>query len=308
MPNDVQDRCAPDGDRVSGSQTELTRALGRLSIAEASGSEPAVTAARLAVHAGLLAQDLVIPQTTAAAPGMLAPQIRLLSSGPAVLAFDSEERLADLAPEGADFVALSGRDLLQAMAAQDASEAALGLGLNLATPAAAFLLDGAGVRALAQLCLAPPPPPLDPQALSGIGMHAPDTRSGIDPALLGGLLEQALGRHPGLADTARLAQMEAMPGLPPLLVLALWNAGTDQAVTPKFEAIRDLTEAARLVALEAEAGGLGLAVVAPLPASPLARTFAEVGHRIAVHSPAPPRAEAQPTAPGMNPEKPPRLK
>lgn len=288
----------------TGPDTPFLRALTALRLAEA--SDPAATeTARLAVYAALLSQDLIVAQAAAAEAGTLRPRIQFLDAGPVLLAFDSEERLADLAPDGADFVALAGRDLLAAMAGQSDGEdgKGLGLGVNLASPDAAFLLDGDGVVWLAQIAAPPPPPPLDPQALAGAEVSPP--AEGL--AVLAGLLPAALAEVP--ATTALLAQIApsgAGGAVPPLPVLAL--IGPD-AAAPAFEVLRALTEAARLAATTGQgAETLGLGVVALAPDSPLAEAFMHHGQPIARPDPVPVAPAIGPSAPGMDPARPPRLR
>jgi hypothetical protein len=299
------------GTAMEGGPPDLGAALARLRAAEAcaAGAPDDVTAARIVFFSALVAGELCIPPADTSAPaqgagegGQFRPRVLTLASGPFVVAFQDEMCLADFAPAGAEFTVLAGRDLVQAMAGRG-----LGLGLNLATPALAYLLEAEGVDWLAEVTAPPPPPALPPEALAGLAIGAPEGASG----LLAALLIQRLGLHPGVAGAALLARAVPRGGGPDLALVALVGAGT--APAPDQRLLRDLAEAARFAALmpARTPGGAGLAVgglaVVGLAAHhPLAEVFGRVGRALPL--PRQVAASAGPAAPGLDPARPPRLR
>lgn len=288
----------------SDAETALDAALDLLRLAEAppAGSpDPAAQEGALrAYHAVLAAQELFVPLDPPA-PGMaapagadsFAPRVLALASGMVVPAFDTEARLAQMLPGGAEFVALRGRDLVQALA--DAG--GLGLGLNLATPRAAYLVPPEAVGWLGALTAPPPPPLMPPAALRGVQPHPP---VGV-PGLLAGLITLCLGRWPGCAQAALLAQIRPEGGVDlPLLALI----APPEPCPPLL--LQELAEAARLASQGGPAGGL--AVVA-LPAGDPIGAHLRLRARALPVPPAPPAPKVMPAAPpGSDPARPPRLK
>ncbi|MEL6467554.1 MAG: SseB family protein [Pseudomonadota bacterium] len=213
------------------------------------------------------------------------PQVFDPGAGPLVLVFDREERLAAFVGAEAPYAALSGRVIAGLLAEQG-----LGLGLNLDVAPSSFLLDADGVRWLAQT--------LD---------HGPDEVE------------------------ARLAEVTAPAGLPDVLISAL---------DTKLATATGLAQIAYLVGTADEAGSRGhmLAFVGAAPGAeealaraasealtfsgidagamdvgffdaqdPVTARLARVGLRFDLPQPAPARSPTA-AAPGMDPDKPPRLR
>lgn len=119
--------------------TPLDRAF---AAAEAPGAPPS---ARARFYALLAETDLCIPLDGAAEDGPLRPLVFPLDEpGPVALAFDDDGRMAAFFEAPTDYVRLSGRALLAALAG-----ARLGLGLNLGDAPSSTLLDAATVAFLA---------------------------------------------------------------------------------------------------------------------------------------------------------------
>ncbi len=105
--------------------------------------------ARRRWYGALLDTELVLVLATDAAGGRVSPRVFPLPEGPAILAFDSEEKLAAVVG-AAPYAALPGRAAVAALAGQGA-----GLGVNLGAEGA-FLMDAAAVDWLAAVLAAEP--------------------------------------------------------------------------------------------------------------------------------------------------------
>lgn len=212
----------------------------------------------------------------------IAPRVFELEQGTFVLAFDLEERLAEFAGEIAAYAALSGRALVRMLADQG-----LGLGFNLEVAPSAILLPHEALTWLAEtLEEAPQEDAAKPESLS-----AP---AGLPEALLTAL-DAKLARAGGLARKAYLAAVRYEGGRQGHL---LGFTGT----VPGAEAslAKAINEA--LVFSGLEAGALDVAFVDD--ADQLAAELAKVALRFDLPEPPAPK---EITAPGSDPEKPPRL-
>lgn len=292
-------------DAKTAPETALDAALAALCAAEEAANSAAQEGALRAYHATLAAQELFLPlegaESAAAALGQVTPRVLALASGAMVPAFDTEARMAEMLPEGAEFVALRGRDLVQALA----GTGGLGLALNVATPQAAYLLPPEAVGWLAALTAPPPPPLMAPESLRGMQPQPP---VGV-PGLLAGLLALCLGRWPGVAKAALLAQLgtehsgsgtgRGAADLPLLALIA------PPEPLPE-ELLQELAEAARLASHGGT--GAGLAVMVLPEGHPLGKELRTCARALPV-PPAPPQPKALPgAAPGLDPARPPRLK
>ena len=268
--------------------TELNAAMRRLSSAPEDGAED--SAARLAFHAELSRAEIFVLLTAESTGGTLEPQVFDLSDVRAVLAFDSELRLAEFAGTAAAYAALPGRVLVAMLA-----EAPEGLSLlvNPDTPHAA-LLPPEALGWLADTLAAPPPAEgqATPEAFA-----APDLPEAIRAPLVTAL-ERRLAGTPGLTG-AVLAAVQWQGGARGH-VLAL--AGLPEAAQPPVA--RAVAEALALSGLESGA----LDVVFP-PERAMA-AIAAVGLALAPAPYALPDEQvvAPGANPGLDPSSPPRLR
>lgn len=216
------------------------------------------------------------------------PRVFPLSSGPAVLAFDTEAALAAFAGAGAPYAALPGRVLAPMLAGQ-------GLGLMVQTQdGGGELLPAAALDWLTRTLAAPAPAAGQGVAL---GYDAPALPPGVAARLIPAL-ERRLAGVPGLT-AAVLAGVRWQGGGPrgrPGTVLAL--AGVPEAAQAPLA--RALAEALAFAGLEAAA----LDVIFPSPRA--LAPIAAAGLPLAL--PPAPAAPAAPSAPGMDPARPPKLR
>jgi hypothetical protein len=157
-------------------------------------------AARLRFY-GLVADSEWIVLVSETDGSVLTPQVFALEDGPVILAFDTEERLTALTGGPSPYAALPGRLVMAQLAGQG-----VGLGLNLGVAPSSILLPADVVDWLART-LASNPDLINsarPVRFHSVG----DVSAGLV-----GLLEQALRRAAGLADSALLAVAEDDKGL-----------------------------------------------------------------------------------------------
>lgn len=245
------------------------------------------TAARLAFHGELSRAEVFVLLEAEVTGDRLQPRVFDLETGRAVLAFDSESRLADFAGQAA-YAALPGRVLVGMLAG-----AGLSLLLNPDENHAAYLPPEA-LDWLAETLTAPPP--AQGQAVPE-GFHPPELPKAVRERLI-----PALERR-----------LSGLPGLGPVVLVGVrWQGGTRGHVL----ALAGLPEAAhppvaRAVAEALTLSGLDAAaldVVFP-PDSAMA-PIARVGLTLA---PAPwvPEDEQVVTPganPGLDPARPPKLR
>lgn len=179
----------------------------------AAAAAPEDDALRLALHGRLLEAELHLLLETEPEGDRLAPRVLALESGPVVLAFDRDDRLAEFlattlgAP--APYAALTGRRLVALLARQG-----LGLGINLGVAPSEMLLPPAAIDWLAALAGSRPertegaarrfaPPPPDPALEAALAAR-------LDG--LGGLFEAAHLAAADLAEGPRL--LLAVTGVP----------------------------------------------------------------------------------------------
>lgn len=223
------------------------------------------------------------PDTT----GNLAPRVFPLEQGPVVLAFDTEERLAEFAGVAVPYAALPGRVIVGQLAGQQT-----GLGVNLNDPVSAWLMAPYAIDWLSELLETKP----EESRGRPVMVMAPEA---LDPAL-SEALAVAISGAGGMALGAGLVQ-------------AAWGDGTE-ALLLTYIGARDTAEAplSRALAEALAFSGLesGSVDVVFLPPDD-----AFVAHIMAVGQPLqlpelppePPKP-APPSAPGMDPTKPPRLR
>lgn len=256
-----------------------------LDTAHAAMAASAAAAPRLAFYDRLAEAELFVlltEEAVGAAP--IAPQVFPTEEGDLVAAFDLPERLAAFCGGPAPYAALSGRGLAQALAG-----GGLGLALNLGAASEIVLPPDAIAWLAAQLATAPKEVTALPERIA-----APE---GVPTELLASL-EAKLAAATGLADAAVLVSAAYGAGSPGLLLAFV-------AARPGAEAA--LAQAVSEAVAFCGAEGLVLDVAFVAGDSAAAARMQRVGLTIDV--PAPPAApEVRPTAPGMDPETPPRLK
>lgn len=249
-------------------------------------ADPEDDLARLRYYRTLAATDLCLMLDGEPDGDRLTPRVFPLEDGPVVLAFDGEDRLADFASVPVPHAVLPGRALVQMLAGQG-----MGVGINLSDPATAWVMGAHAVDWLAGVLATAP------VAARGrpLAFHAPGP---LDPAL-SEALAVALSGAGGLAAAAVLADAAWEGGRRgPLLA---WLGASEGAEEPLARA---LAEALAFSGLEGDA--LDIAFLSP--GDPAARALLALGQPLTV--PEPPRAPERPAppAPGMNPDKPPRLR
>ncbi|MCC5984282.1 MAG: SseB family protein [Rhodobacteraceae bacterium] len=250
-------------------------------------ARPGDDAARLGFYARLSEAELFLLLERDPEGERIDPRVFPLEDGPMVVAFDTESRLADFTGMAAPYVAVPGRALVRLLA--DA-EPPLALGLNLGDAPSARHLPP---EVLAWLADALSRRPAEVQA----AITAIDAPRGLPESLLPAL-DARLARAGGLAALAwlvavryaggggghMLAFIDPAPGAEPTLARALGEALTFSGV---------------------EAGVLDIAFFAA--SDPVAARLARVGLRFDL--PVPANAPARPAVPpGMDPDRPPRLR
>ncbi|MEM6310830.1 MAG: SseB family protein [Pseudomonadota bacterium] len=201
-----------------------------------------------------------------------------------VLAFDSEARLAGFADGVAPYAAMPGRILAQLL-----GDAGLGLALNVGVPEVETILPP---EALVWLT--------DTLTNDGPGTHDAQIRALESPGQVPDILLEALGARltssAGLARVAILARAELNSG-ETTFVLAI--VGAQARAEPALA--RAVSEAVTFSGVEA-----GYLDVLFLPEGhAMVDRFARAGMQFEIPTPQAP--EIAPPAPGMDPDKPPKL-
>lgn len=252
-------------------------------------ADPADDAARLRFLERLADSELFL--LLAADPGggaaAVEPAVFALEEGPYVMAFDREERLAAFAGAPAPYAALPGRVVAAQLAGQG-----VGLALNLGVAPSAFLLPPEGLDWLVEaLGTGPEEVTARPAAFDPPGAL---------PGVLVTALEAKLALAAGLAPAACLAAVTYDDGRRGHMLAFIGAAEGVEAALSKAVA-----EALAFSGLEA--GELDVAFLAA--GDPAAAAIARVGRRFDL--PPPRRETAQvlsPAAPGMDPDRPPKLR
>lgn len=269
-------------------KTELNAAMLRLAQAQDDSAEE--VAARLAFHAELSRAELFVLLTAEVTGGTMEPKVFDLSDVRAVLAFDSELRLAGFAGEAAAYAALPGRVLVAMLA-----EAAEGLSL-LVNPDAdhAALLPPEALGWLADTLAAPAP--AEGQGVP-LAFGAPDLSEAVRAPLVAAL-ERRLSGTPGLSGAVLAAVQWQGGGRGHVLALA----GLPEAAQAPIA--RAVSEALALSGLE----GGALDVI--FPEGRAMAAIAGVGLALSPAPFAPPEEQRlTPGAnPGLDPARPPRLR
>lgn len=234
------------------------------------------------VHALVAEADLVLLLQSDLQGDTLDPQILELEEGPVALAFEGEDRLAEVAGAGASYAALPGRALIAGLAGTGT-----GLGINLGAEAPATVLPANVIDWLHdRLSTAP-----EETAARPLSLSAPDLPAGVLAAIAavlapaGTQAEGAMLAHASYAGGAT-AHLLVLPRAEPRMRAALARAVTGAA------------------AAAGHAGTLDLAF--PAPGDPLLAAMAAVAVVFDPTAEAPP--PPTPAGPGTDPARPPRLR
>lgn len=240
---------------------------------------PQDEAARLAYFGALADAALWLWLEAEAEDDRLSPRVFDLPDGPAVLAFDTPERLAEVAGAAA-YAELPGRVVAQALAGQGVA-----LGVNLGAEAPSFLVPPEAVDWLATLVTAAPEGAEVAGGAEAAGQVVPP-----------GPLPDALGR--GLVLRLRgLAAAGALVRMDGALTLVLTDAAAEETALARA--------AGEAAAFAAWPEPLGVAFARA--GSALDRAAQALGRALDLTPPAFP-PPAAPRAPGTDPERPPKLR
>lgn len=262
-------------------ETDLDTAHAAMLAATQSGDDAGGEAAARRFHARLAEAELILLLEEEPAGDNLKPRVFSLEEGPVVLAFDTEERLAEFAGAIVPYAALPGRVLVAMLAGQG-----LGLGLNLGVAPSSHLLEHEAMVWLAEGLAA------EVAAAQGRpqGFLPPDR---LPSALISELERRLRGR----AAAAALAAADWDDGSTGLLLVLVGVPEAAEAALAQScaEAAALLGEGAALDVAFRAADDPFLACIAahvrPLDLTPL------------------PEPEAQaPKGPGLDPDRPPILK
>ena len=239
--------------------------------------------ARLAFYNHVAGSELFLLLTEEPEEDRVDPQVFETDDGSFVLAFDREARLTEFTGAPAPYAALSGRALAQMLAREG-----LGIGLNLGVAPSSFLLPDTAVAWLAAT--------LETQATEVEARPAELFPPKGLPGDLVTSLDQKLAASNGLAQFAYLVSAQYQDGRS-THILAF--------VDPVPGAEPALTQAANeaLIFSGLDAGEMDVAFFAA--SDEMSAKLAKVGLRFDLPQPEP---LAQPTAPGMNPDAPPKLR
>ncbi len=212
----------------------------------------------------------------------LRPRVFDLEEGSFVLAFDRDDRLAAFFDAPVPFAALSGRRLVELLAG-----AGLGLGLNLGEAPSATLLPAGAIDWMAEFGAAAPEPAAPPREIS-----APR----VEPRLIAALDPKLAAMAPVIGAAYLVTALFEGGAARPMLALV----GVPEAARPGVAAA--LAEATRFGALET-----GLDVAFPEADAPAMDAIRRLGLEFELPRPEAP-VSATPSAPGMDPARPPILR
>lgn len=246
---------------------------------------PEDDALRLRFYERLADGELFLLLTREAAGEVLDPQVFELEEGAVVLAFDTEARLAEFTGGPTPYAALPGRVLVRMLAGQG-----LGLGLNLGVAPSERLLPASALTWLGEM-LAAAPAEIEARPEELLPPH------GLPEALLQAL-DAKLARAAGLARFAWLAGVRYEGGGRGHVL-----AFIDAAQGAEGPLARAAGEALRFSGIEAGA----IDVIFLQASDPLAAGLARHGLRFDLPDQAP-ETQLPGSAPGMDPQRPPKLR
>lgn len=246
-------------------------------------ADPEDDAARLRYYARLADAELFLLLDREAQGGQVSPRVFPLDDGPVVLAFDSEERLADFAAGPAPYAALPGR----VVAAQLAGRG-IGLGVNLGA-VSAMLLPAEAAAWLADV--------LDRRPQVAAGRPRAVRPPGALPPALAAAVAEKLSRAGGLAAAA-------------VVVAAEWDDGREGhllafvGVAPGAEDALAAAAGEALAFSGLDAGEMDVAFLDP--ADSVTAALMRAGLHLPLPAPAEPESPVAPRPPGI--DAPPRLR
>lgn len=240
-------------------------------------------AARLRFYERLADGELFVLLESEAEGQTIAPQIFTVEGARYVLVFDRESRLAEFAGAPAPYAAMSGRNLAAMMAGQD-----IGLGVNLGVAPSEILIPAPAVDWLHET-LGHAPVQVEARPVE---IRAP---AGLPQALVTAL-DTKLAIAGGLARIAYLAGVTYEGGrVGHLLGFVDVMPGAEETLA------RLAAEALTFSGLEAGEMDVGFFA----PSDPVCARLARVALRFDLPAPV---ADAGPSAPGTDPDRPPRLR
>jgi hypothetical protein len=247
-------------------------------------ADEADDALRLAFFGIFADAPLVILLEDEAGEDAVTPQLFEAGGVPYVLAFDSDERLAEYAGEIVPYAGLSGRGLAELLDGQG-----VGIALNLRVASSEYLIPPDAVSWLTQTLAHAP----DLAEARPVAVRAP----GDMPAPLAGSLTRKLQGTGDLADAAWLVVAEYSDGRHGSLLVFV---GAEERAQPAL--VVAVSEALAFSGLEAGALDVTFAEVG----SAIAERVARVGR--AVDLPRRPLPDTGLSSPGMDPDRPPKLR
>ena len=250
---------------------------------EAMSSAPEDDALRLAFYARLADAELSLLLVEDAEGETITPQIFPFEDGPVALAFDLPERLTAFTEGPAPYASAAGRVLIRMLA-----EEGIALGLNLDVAPSSILLPADAVQWLAGR-LDQRPKELDalPQDIAPPGDL---------PQTLLAELHAKLALAAGLAPCAYLSSVRYGAGWTHLLAFLDAVPGAETVLA------RSVAQALSFSGLDAAEIDVAFLRESDPAVSALKR------HGLRIDLPAPPDVAPEPTAPGTDPAKPPRLR
>ena len=242
-------------------------------------------AARLRFYGRMADAELFLLLETEVGGQAITPRVFALEDGPVVLVFDREDRLSAFTGAPAPYAALPGRVIAAELAGQG-----IGIGINLGVAPSSFLISAGAVDWLAAtLGHAPAVVEAAPRSF-----HAP----GGLPEQLMEALDARLARAGGLATAALLAGVSYADGRRGHMLAFVGAA-------PGAEAALARAAAEALTFSGIDAAEMDVTFLAPQ--EPALQPLARVALRFDLPMPALPDP-VTPGAPGMDPDRPPRLK
>ncbi len=242
-------------------------------------------AARLRYYDKLAGSELFLLLDEDPQGDRVRPRIFPVEDGQFVLVFDREDRLTAFAEGPAPFAAMSGRALAGMLAGQD-----IGLGVNLGVAPSSILISAPSVDWLAET-LGQSPDEVEDRA------EAFTAPSGL-PEMVITALDARLAAAEGLAKMAYLVGADYAGGRKGHLVAFI--DAVDGAETALARTVSDA-----LTFSGVEAGSLDVGFFRA--SDPVSARLARVGLRFDLPEPAPVQSLG-PSAPGMDPDAPPKLK
>ncbi len=255
-------------------------------------ADPGNEAALLRFYDRLADGELYLLLEREAAGDKLDPKVFELESGPVVLVFDQEERLSDFTGGIAPWAALPGRVIAGLLRGQG-----IGLGVNLGIAPSAMLLPPEAMDWLSEA--------LEPEPEAALGRPARFFAPAV-PDSLGLALQDKFASARGLASSALLSGVEYEDGRRGHMLVF-----TDAKPEAEAALARAVQEALVFSGLDAAALDVAFLASGDRALAPLAATALRFALPEATPAPAPQaltEEKRSPTGPGLDPEKPPKLR